>query len=62
MLKHNKTKKQKRKNTVVRIKSKKTITKRYKYNRYKKVGGQYTVIEDVDPPAYKESYDELINK
>lgn len=59
MIKRNKTKKQKRKSNIGRIKSKKSITKKYKYN---KRGGQYIVREDTDPPAYKESYDELINK
>lgn len=54
MTKRNKKKIQNKKKYKIK-KNKKTI------KRYKK-GGQNIVREDTDPPAYKESYDELVNK
>ena len=46
-----------------RRKMKKSKLKKSKRKtRKNKKGGQYIVREDTDPPAYKESYDELINK
>ena len=53
MTKRNKIKKYKK--TKRKNKNKKTM------KRYKR-GGQNIVREDTDPPAYKESYDELVNK